>query len=195
MTIATAVPWYVALALAATFALIAFVWGESRRSTYSDGRYERLVGQIANLRTAVRAHHAATGHEMPDLWDGSPEPRLSGWDRFVRRVVAGGRWVKARFRGPAEVESVEVESVEVEDDEPACSDCGKTLTQPDEHTSGLCLRCLNGPLPEPTPGPKTEPIVLPGPATVPMQAAIEDDWRAQSEALFQQMLAEIRGEK
>lgn len=28
-----------------------------------------------------------------------------------------------------------------------CNDCGRTLTQPDEHTSGLCLHCLNGPIP------------------------------------------------
>jgi hypothetical protein len=190
MTIATAVPLYVALSIAAILALIAFVWGESRRSTYSDGRYERLVGQIANLRTAVRAHHAATGHVMPDLWDGSPEPRLSGWDRFVRRVVAGGRWVKARFRGPATYRSPDeiyrlAATEERYDLEDVAREFGVDLNEP-----------------APTPGPKTEPIVMPGPATVPdmkQASAVAplttfEEWQRDFQARAERDIAAIRGE-
>lgn len=67
------------------------------------------------------------------------------------------------------------------------------------------------PEPEPEPEPQrdwrtdTGPIVMPGPATtpdmkvaasVPPPGAMDDDaWRQKSDALYQQMLAEIRGEK
>jgi hypothetical protein len=79
---------------------------------------------------------------------------------------------------------------------------------------GYCDTCGVPTDARPDPGPKTEPIVMPpvviqldadgrgqaeipvwpAPKTVPMAAAIDDDWQRQSEALYQQMLAEIRGE-
>lgn len=31
----------------------------------------------------------------------------------------------------------------------SCGDCGSPLASPDEVESGLCLRCLNGPVPGP----------------------------------------------
>jgi hypothetical protein len=45
-------------------------------------------------------------------------------------------------------------------DQRQCSDCGRTLTQSgEERESGLCLRCLNGPMPvtkPPTPPPASD---------------------------------------
>ncbi len=162
--IASSVPWPVAIGLAAVLALIAFVWGESRRSTYTDGQHARLVGQIASLRTVVRVHYNATGHAMPDLWDGGPEPQPGRWDNAIR-------WIKARFRGPAEVEALP--TVEPVWKGPA------TVTSPKAAPKD--------------PGPDTTEVPA-QPPTVPMAAAIDDDWEARQEALHEEWLAEIRGE-
>lgn len=48
----------------------------------------------------------------------------------------------------------------------------------------------------PDPDPATAPIPRqPGPDTQPAQAVIADDWQRTSDALYEQMMAEIRGRK
>lgn len=160
MTIADSVPWPVALGLAATLALIAFVWGESRRSTYQDERYARLVGDDARQRSALRALYEQVGVPWPDLWDDRREPQPGRWDRLVRRIVGRFRKGEAVEPAPEPVVVAECQDEDAAELEPFVSE----------------------------PNPPTQPIVMPRLANL-------DDWRAEQDAQFQQMLSEIRGEK
>ena len=60
-----------------------------------------------------------------------------------------GRDHKARWAGPLSQRHKAPVPVPLPPEPPAvCSDCGRALTESDEErTSGLCLRCLNGPQP------------------------------------------------
>lgn len=176
----TLLPWFVT----AILCLVTFVWGEARRSEREQARYSKLVGDDASQRTALRMLYAATGYEMPDLWE-TPEQQPTRWDRLVA-------WVVARFRGPAPIEEkTEKKPAATEENEWDEADYRR---QADTDMARLVERIEQ--VRAADTGPTTEPEIpaVPGPATVPSGMAIADDWAVKSDALYQQMLAEIRGE-
>lgn len=174
MTFADDIPWTVALCLAGTFSLLSYVWGCSQASMYRDQQFERLVGDDARQRSVLRLICQHLGVAFPDLWNDEPEPEPDRWQRLLK-------WIAARFRGPAEVEDWQPIPAP-EPITPPVPDLPAELLEPRQESQ-----------PE---APTTQPIpVAPGPATQPSQAVIADDWKRQSEALYQQMLAEIRESK
>lgn len=179
-----AIPLGYVLLMLVTFGLLCYAIGAAHISNW-------LLGDHQRVDTNLRLLYYTTGYSYPD---DATELEPAWWRRA---------W--DRLRG---MQATTVMGAQAVDEAEACSDCGRTLTQPDEHTSGLCLRCLNGPLPAPTapaehePDPlrDTGPIImppLPGPETQPdlKQAAqvgpvptVDADWETRS----QQMLAEAR---
>lgn len=156
------------LAAAVTFWCIGAAWGAGMSRRSDDYRYARLVADDASQRSAIRDLYVAEGYEPPDFYaESEPEPGPSRRERIVA-------WVKARFRGRAAEEKLE-------------------LVAPIEPLVGE-VDPLVGEV-EPDTGPETDEWPIVGPPTQPVQAVIADDWQRESEALYQQMLAEIRGEK
>jgi hypothetical protein len=158
-------PWPVAVFVTVGFLVIGYVFGAARMTEWQNNRYQFFVGENRRLAANLRVLFVRLGIPYP-ADDEPDEPQPGRWDRFVQ-------WVADRFRGPAEVE---VPSEPVIYLEPGPAPARKLA---------------------PDPQPATEPHMpaAPGPATVPSHRAIDDDWRRDSDALYAQMLAEIRGEK